>query len=113
MDTIARQVCLNAGGDNFTQGADAENILKVLRSYLQPDALGRMRQRATKSSQNKRADQPTERYLLEYDVLRRKAEARAIAGRESPDACASALFSRNAALSKNDKSLLLAIVRGS
>ena len=42
MDTIARQVCLNAGGDTFTQREAADAILKILRNYLQPDALGHL-----------------------------------------------------------------------
>ena len=38
-DTLARQVCLDAGGDAFSRGEDVETILKTLRNYFQPDAL--------------------------------------------------------------------------
>ena len=39
MDTTARQLRLNASGDTFTRGEDAETTLKISRNYFQPDAL--------------------------------------------------------------------------
>ena len=72
MDAIARQVCLNAGGDAFTQGEDVEAILDTLRNYFQPDALGHVYYQATKFSREGRAGQTAERYLLEFDVLRER-----------------------------------------
>ena len=67
------------------------NIPSVLRNYFQPDALDRIYQQATKFSRNTRADRPMQRYLLQFDVLRRNAEAKVIMGGAFPDACVSIL----------------------
>ena len=53
------------------------------------------------------------RYLLEFDFLRRKAEARAMAGGAFPDAVAPVSRMQNAALPGNEKSPVTARVRGS
>ena len=112
MDTISRQVCLNAGGDTCSQEEDAENILEVLRSYVQPGALGRIYRQAAKFLRRKSADRTIGRYLLIFDVLRGKAEARAIEGVALPGAFESVSRMQDAALPKNEKSLLLASVQG-
>ena len=52
-------------------------------------------------------------YLFEFDVSRRKAEARVAKGGAFPHAFASLVCMRNAALKTNGESLLLASVRGS
>ena len=54
-----------------------------------------------------------ELHLFEFDVSRRKAEARVAKGGAFPDAFASLLRMQNAALKTNGKSLLLASVQGS
>ena len=113
MDTIARQVCLNAGGDTCMRREDAESILKVLRNYFQPHAHDHIYRKGTKFSQQKPADQTTTRYVLEFDVLRRMAEARAMMGGAFPDASVFVLCVQNASQSKNGKSLLPASVQGS
>ena len=112
MNTIARQVCLNAGDYGFTLGGGSGGHLKVPRNYFQPDALDDVYRQVAKLSQNARADRTTERYPSEFDVLRRKAEARLVMGRAFPDAFASNLRMESAALSKREKSLLLASVHG-
>ena len=53
-----------------------------------------------------------ERYLIEFDVLRRKAEAGVVMGGPFSEACVSILRMQNAALSRNENSLLLASVQG-
>ena len=53
-----------------------------------------------------------ERYLIEFDVFCRKAEAGVIMGGPCPEACVSILRMQNAALSRNGKSLFLASVQG-
>ena len=54
-----------------------------------------------------------EPYLFEFDVLRRKAEARVAKGGAFPHAFVSLVCVQNAALKTYGKSLLLASVRGS
>ena len=52
-------------------------------------------------------------YLLEFDVLRRKAEARMITGRAFLDGSVSILRMQIAALSRTEKAILPVSVRGS
>ena len=113
MDTLARQVCLNACGDAFLQREDAEHILRILRKYFQLDSLDHINRQVAKFSRYERTDQTTERYLLELEVLRRRAEARDAIGGPFPDAYVPILRMQNAALSRNEKLLLLASVHWS
>ena len=99
MDTIARPVCLDAGGGTFTQGEDVGVILKVLRNYLKPGA-DRIYQQETKFPRNTRDDQTTGRYVLEFDVLRRKTEARALMGTAAAATSVPVLRTQNAAARK-------------
>ena len=78
--TIARHVCLNAGGDTFSRGEAAETNSKILRNFSLSGALGHVYQRVAKFSERKRTDQTAERYLLEFDVTRGEAEGRVIMG---------------------------------
>ena len=112
MGTNARQVCLNAGGDSALRGADVGSIWKVLRTYFQSDAIGRICQQETKFSQSKRAHQYMGRYLLEFEFLLREAGARVFTGGASPHVYVSISRMQNAAPSRNGKSLLLAGVHG-
>ena len=96
MDIIARQVCLNA--------EDAEATLETSRNFPRP---------VRNFPGYERADQTTGRCILECDVFRRKAEARAVIGGAFPDGSASVSRLQNRALSRVDKSLSLASVHGS
>ena len=53
------------------------------------------------------------RRLLEFDVLRRKAEARVVTGWSHPHGHVSSVRMQIAAASRNEKSLLLASAQGS
>ena len=99
MDTIARPVCLDAGGGTFMQGEDVEIILKVLRNYLKPGT-DRIYQQETKFPRNKSDDQTTGRCILEFDVLRRKTEARALMGTAAPATFVRVLRTQHAAARK-------------
>ena len=105
MDTFARQVCSNAGGDTFTQGEDVETILNG------PDAMGHVYQQEAPFLQNESTDQTMERLLLEVDILRRKANAGALMGGASPDGFAAILRIQNAALSRIPSHSYRAIVQ--
>ena len=80
MGTARRRLYLNASGGAITKGGGAETILTVLREYLQHDKSGHIYQQATQFLQKERTDRTMVRYLLELDVPRRRAEARALMG---------------------------------
>ena len=107
-DTTARRVCLDAGGNTFMQEKGAADISRALRNYFRPGALGRIHQQGATFSQRKRADQAMGRYLLEFDVLRRAAEAWVIMGGEFSYEFVSVLREQDAALPRNGTSLLQA-----
>ena len=75
MATSARQVCLDASGNNCVQGEGAGSILETLRNYSQPGTLGHVCRQVAKFSQYTRTGHTMGRYLLEYDILRREADA--------------------------------------
>ena len=74
MDTMARQVCLNAGGDTFLDTEDVEAIFGTLRNYSEPDELGHVYREVTKFPRHKRTGQTVGRYVLEFIffVIRRE-----------------------------------------
>ena len=88
-------------------------IQKVPRNSFQADALGRRYRQVTRFLQHRRPNQPMERYLLEFDALRRKAKSRVVMGGAFPDAFVSILCMQNAALSRRGKSTSPASVQGS
>ena len=67
-------------GWNIFRGRSRSGLLKecLLR-------MGAIYQEAPKFMNSKRADQPTDPYLMEFDVLREKAEARMMTGAGFPD----------------------------
>ena len=99
---------MNAGGDSCARGEDAEAIPNVFGDYFKPEALDHVYQQVTKFLQYRRTGQTTGRDLLEFGFSRLKAEARALMGGAFPDGFAPTLFMQNEALSRNDKSSLLA-----
>ena len=68
LGAIAPQERPNAGGDTCLQGEGLETISKTLRSHSQPNALDFVYQQVPKFSQNKRADQTTDRRFLEFEA---------------------------------------------
>ena len=95
------------------QREDVETILEASRNYLQPDALGHDYQQVAKFLRRKRTDQTLERYLREFDVLPRKAEANVVMGGAFLAGFVSILEKQSTAPSKTEKSLLFAGVQGS
>ena len=80
---------MGEGGDTSLQKGDADTVLGILRNYLQSDAVVHVHRQVVKFLRKERADQPMERYLLEFDILRRQAEKRmmtagAVKGGNSP-----------------------------
>ena len=91
MEPFARQVCLQNGGDSFMEGVAATEVLQVLKQYFLPDASDHVYQDVWKFLHHKRTDQTMERFLLEFDLLRNKAERKIQVGFRFPDAFISIL----------------------
>ena len=70
--------------------------MEISRERFAPDAFGSIFQDMAKFMNFKRTDQDMDTYLMEFDILRRKAEARMIKGGGFPDGIASVPSARNA-----------------
>ena len=112
MDTIARRVCPNAGGDASLQENVAGGILRAPRNYFRTDALDRIHRQVTEFSQYERPDQAMGGCLLELEGLRREAAAKMTMGGSFPDASVSVLRAQDAPPFRNGKSIVLASVQG-
>ena len=55
-------------------GVEVAEVLQVLKMYFLPDASDHVYQDVWKFLHHKRTDQTMERFLLEFDLLRTKAE---------------------------------------
>ena len=95
------------------EGAEVTSVIQVSELYFLPDATDQVFQGVTKFLNHKRADQTTERFLLESDILRTKAERKIQQGFQFPDSFLSIPRMQNALLSKNEKTLVMAAVQGS
>ena len=89
---------LYAGTGRGDYLADSAQLLSTERA-------GPVYQQVAKSLQRKRADQTIGRYQLEFDILRRKAEARVVMGGAFLDGSESILRMQNAAPSRAERSL--------
>ena len=101
MNDVARKVCLTVGKDAIGNLDGAEKILKILRHRFAPDKVGCIFQDISKFMNFKRTTQDMDTYLLEFEMLRQRAEARFDMGAGFPDEFASALCIQNASLSEN------------
>ena len=103
IDTLALQVRLNAGGDAHFRRAGVGATWEIPRTYFRPDAWGRAYQRPAKLL----------RHLPDSDILRRIADPTMVMGGAFLGGTVSILHMQDAALLRDEKSLLLASVRGS
>ena len=90
-----------------------DSILRILRNRFAPDRIDCIFQDIQKFSHLTRTTQDMDTYLLEFEMLRQKAEARFDMGTGFPDEFASVLCIQNAALSKTEKQLVVASVGSS
>ena len=84
-----------------------EQISKILRKSSAPDVIDSIFQDMVKFMYFKLTGRNLATYLMEFDMLRRKAEARTIMGSGFPDSFVSALCAQGVALTKNVKTLVL------
>ena len=102
LSDAAREVCVTAGKDVVGNLDGAEHIWQILTERFAPDAIDSILHAMAKFMHFKRTGQDMGTYLIEFDMLRRKAEARMIMGGGFPDEFASVLCMQNAALAKNE-----------
>ena len=106
MSDVARKVCMSVGKDDVGNAGGVAQILKILRERFAPDAINSVFLDVVKFLYFKRTQQNMDTYLSEFDMLQEKAEARLPMGSGPPDEFASVLYIQNAALSKNEKTLV-------
>ena len=107
---MARQVCMSAGMDVVLDNEGARRNLRILHEPFAPDEVDGIYQEAVQFLHFKGADQTAEVFLLEFDVLRRRAESRAATGGGFPGEFVPAQRMKNASLSKNEISLVSASI---
>ena len=83
-----------------------------MEDYFSPDAVDSSFQEVARFLQLKRRAPATDAYFVEFDALRRKAESKIQMGGGIPEGSVSILQMKNAALSRQEKSLVLASVQG-
>ena len=110
MADVARKVCLTVGKDVIGNQDGVAQILNILRVRFAPDMVDCIFQDITKFMYFKRTTQEMDVYLLEFDILRQKAESRMSMGAGFPDEYVSVLCLQNANLSKNERQLVMARV---
>ena len=80
----ARKVCMAAGKDGVGNIDRAARILRILGERFAPEAIDSIFQDMAKFMYFERADQNSDMYLMEFDVLPQKAGARMLMGSGFP-----------------------------
>ena len=111
MPGAATKVRATVGKDVIGNIDGAEHIPRTLRERFAPHAIGSIFQDMVKFLFCKRTGQIMDAFLAEFDMLRQKADARMILGSCIPDGVASVNCMQNAALTKNEQTLVLASSR--
>ena len=76
MNSVAREVCLSAGGNRPIRYDGAMCMLEILRNYFAPEVAGLTYQDLVRFTYFRRTGQSIGEYIAEYDSLRRKAESK-------------------------------------
>ena len=75
MDPTARQVCMfNSAEDTLMTGCDVHLVMRALRDYFQPETFDRIFTQMGRFMSYTRTEQPIEKFLMEFGILRQKAE---------------------------------------
>ena len=85
--SVARQVCPSAGAEHLDNNDGATCAPALLRYYFAPEAVGPINQEVVRPTQYRRAYQPIDNYIPEFDLLRRRAESEMKMGAELPEQC--------------------------
>ena len=101
-----------AGSFRIENNDGVTQILRILKDHFAPEAIDAVFKDVGKFEKFKRTDQSLDTYLLEFEVLRHKAEARMEMGSGFPEEHAAFLVMKAASLSQRDKSLVLPVSMG-
>ena len=105
---VPRQKCLVEGSNILGHSDGVAKILNIPRNYFVPEAVDALRRQVMRFSRFRRTAQSDDVYIAEYAPLRRKAEPEIEMGAGAPEQFASILRVDNTALSRQEKSLVLA-----
>ena len=96
MSDIARKVRMTVNEDHTgnTEGVQREN--RISQERYAPDAIDAICQEVAKFTNYKRTDKTMDVYLMKFNVLREKVEARVVMGSGFPDESASFFSMQNA-----------------
>ena len=110
MADVARKARLVVWKDVIGINDGVEQISNISRHRFAPDKVGRFFQDVTKFVHLQRTAREMDGCLLEFDILRQKAESRSSMGTGFPGEFASVLCMQNASLSKNGKCWVVVVV---
>ena len=91
---------MTVGKDVVGSIAGQGQISEIPRGRFAPDAIGSIFPDVVKLLFFKRAGQRMDAHLMEFDMLRQKAEARTISGSDFPDEFVSVLRAQTSGLAK-------------
>ena len=91
MSDVARDVCPSVGRGVIDNLDGAEQISKILRGRFAPGAIDSIFQDMAEFMFFKRTGQNMETHIMEFEMLREKAESRIVMGSGSPNAFVSIL----------------------
>ena len=103
MSDVAGKVRLNAGRREIGNLDGVGQISRISRERFAPDAIDSISQDMEKFLYFTRTEQTMDTYIMEFEMLRGKAESRLLLGPGFLNAFVSVLRMQNAALSKNEK----------
>ena len=105
---ISPKVRVDSGKDHFANDDGVRHFLRILRERCVPDATDAIGQGGAMFMRFRLAGQTTDVYVMEFDVLREKAEARMATGGGFPDEFVSIGCAQNAPAPEREKSLAVA-----
>ena len=109
MRSAPRQVRRAEGGDALGHHDGVARILGIRRSYVALEAADATREHEMRFAHHRRADQSTDEYLPEFDLLRQGVKSKMDTGAGFPELCISIVRANNAGLPRPEKSLVTAI----
>ena len=100
--------CLVAGGDYLGNRDGIARILETARNNFAPEAAGASHQQVMRSTRYPRTDQSINEYIVELDLLGRKAESKMETDAGFPGQFVSILRVGEAGLPRREESLVMA-----
>ena len=99
---------MRAGKGVIGKSDGAEQLMEISRGRFAPDANDSIFRDVVEFMYFKCLEQKMDAYLMEFDMLRGKAESRMQTGAGFPDEFVSVFCTQNAGLIRNEKTMVLA-----